>query len=151
MAFATHDLTPTVDPRYVTLPSHLAHSYAFVFSSYRKCFLVTSQKGKWVQLLLTRDATAVEMYCKNRFFISTVIEEKGIRLKLTVTDTPGFGDHINNDNWWVHCCLLTKSMLNWRERYGIVIRTRFAKKYKAMQVVDAFLIVPRKVMLVQNL
>lgn len=33
--------------------------------------------------------------------ISHVIEEKGIRLKLTVTDTPGFGDHINNDNCWV--------------------------------------------------
>ncbi|XP_023610996.1 septin-12 isoform X1 [Myotis lucifugus] len=26
-----------------------------------------------------------------------VIEEKGVRLKLTVTDTPGFGDQINND------------------------------------------------------
>ena len=30
---------------------------------------------------------------------STVIEEKGVKLKLTVTDTPGFGDQINNDNW----------------------------------------------------
>ncbi|KAL4686028.1 hypothetical protein H8959_001625 [Pygathrix nigripes] len=28
-----------------------------------------------------------------------VIEEKGVKLKLTVTDTPGFGDQINNDNW----------------------------------------------------
>ena len=32
---------------------------------------------------------------------STVIEEKGVKLKLTVTDTPGFGDQINNDKWWV--------------------------------------------------
>uniref|UniRef100_A0A7N5KJY8 Septin 9 n=1 Tax=Ailuropoda melanoleuca TaxID=9646 RepID=A0A7N5KJY8_AILME len=26
------------------------------------------------------------------------IEEKGVRMKLTVIDTPGFGDHINNEN-----------------------------------------------------
>lgn len=32
---------------------------------------------------------------------SAVIEEKGLKLKLTVTDTPGFGDQINNDKWWV--------------------------------------------------
>ncbi|CAK8695959.1 unnamed protein product [Clavelina lepadiformis] len=32
--------------------------------------------------------------------ISHVIEEKGIRLKLTITDTPGFGDHVNNSNCW---------------------------------------------------
>ncbi|XP_072028010.1 neuronal-specific septin-3-like [Amphiura filiformis] len=33
--------------------------------------------------------------------ISHVIEENGVRLKLTVTDTPGFGDHINNENCWL--------------------------------------------------
>ncbi|XP_071505235.1 neuronal-specific septin-3-like isoform X2 [Diadema setosum] len=33
--------------------------------------------------------------------ISHVIEENGVRLKLTVTDTPGFGDHINNENCWI--------------------------------------------------
>lgn len=27
------------------------------------------------------------------------IEEKGVRMKLTVIDTPGFGDQINNENW----------------------------------------------------
>ena len=32
---------------------------------------------------------------------SAVIEEQGVRLKLTVTDTPGFGDQINNDQWYV--------------------------------------------------
>jgi septin family protein len=25
------------------------------------------------------------------------IEENGVRLKLTVVDTPGFGDYVNND------------------------------------------------------
>ncbi|XP_060109381.1 septin-9 isoform X1 [Heteronotia binoei] len=28
------------------------------------------------------------------------IEEKGVHMKLTVIDTPGFGDHINNENCW---------------------------------------------------
>ncbi|XP_005998599.1 septin-9 isoform X2 [Latimeria chalumnae] len=28
------------------------------------------------------------------------IEEKGVRMKLTVIDTPGFGDHINNEDCW---------------------------------------------------
>ncbi|XP_048576314.1 neuronal-specific septin-3 isoform X2 [Nematostella vectensis] len=32
--------------------------------------------------------------------VSHVIEEKGVRLKLTITDTPGFGDQINNDKCW---------------------------------------------------
>lgn len=35
------------------------------------------------------------------YSLFTVIEEKGVKLKLTVTDTPGFGDQINNDKWWV--------------------------------------------------
>lgn len=28
------------------------------------------------------------------------IEEKGVRLRLTIVDTPGFGDAVNNDNCW---------------------------------------------------
>ncbi|XP_047427953.1 uncharacterized protein LOC124997940 [Mugil cephalus] len=32
--------------------------------------------------------------------VSHVIEEKGVKMKLTVTDTPGFGDQINNENCW---------------------------------------------------
>ncbi|XP_034396321.1 neuronal-specific septin-3 isoform X2 [Cyclopterus lumpus] len=32
--------------------------------------------------------------------VSHVIEEKGVKMKLTVIDTPGFGDQINNDNCW---------------------------------------------------
>ncbi|TWW75066.1 LIM domain kinase 1 [Takifugu flavidus] len=30
------------------------------------------------------------------------IEEKGIRLRLNIIDTPGFGDAINNTKWWAH-------------------------------------------------
>jgi septin 3/9/12 len=29
-----------------------------------------------------------------------VIEEKGVSLKLSITDTPGFGDLVNNDTCW---------------------------------------------------
>uniref|UniRef100_A0A3B4B3X6 Septin-type G domain-containing protein n=1 Tax=Periophthalmus magnuspinnatus TaxID=409849 RepID=A0A3B4B3X6_9GOBI len=32
--------------------------------------------------------------------VSHMIEEKGVKMKLTVVDTPGFGDHINNNNCW---------------------------------------------------
>eukprot|EP00112_Aurelia_sp_Birch-Aquarium-sp1_P019672 Seg492.4 transcript_id=Seg492.4/GoldUCD/mRNA.D3Y31 product=Septin-9 protein_id=Seg492.4/GoldUCD/D3Y31 len=32
--------------------------------------------------------------------VTHVLEEKGVNLKLTVTDTPGFGDQINNSNCW---------------------------------------------------
>ncbi|XP_040001701.1 neuronal-specific septin-3-like isoform X1 [Xiphias gladius] len=32
--------------------------------------------------------------------ISHDVEEKGVRMKLTVIDTPGFGDQINNENCW---------------------------------------------------
>lgn len=35
----------------------------------------------------------------NLFFL--VLEEGGVKMKLTVIDTPGFGDQINNENWWV--------------------------------------------------
>ncbi|XP_074179261.1 septin-12 isoform X1 [Rhinolophus sinicus] len=32
--------------------------------------------------------------------VTHVIEENGVKLKLTLTDTPGFGDQINNDKCW---------------------------------------------------
>ncbi|XP_062309422.1 neuronal-specific septin-3 isoform X3 [Osmerus eperlanus] len=32
--------------------------------------------------------------------VSHVIEENGVKMKLTVIDTPGFGDQINNENCW---------------------------------------------------
>nr|XP_061832956.1 neuronal-specific septin-3-like [Nerophis lumbriciformis] len=36
--------------------------------------------------------------------VSHVIEEGGVKMKLTVVDTPGFGDQINNDNCWEPIC-----------------------------------------------
>lgn len=35
------------------------------------------------------------LFCSN-----AAIVEEGIRLNLTVTDTPGFGDRIDNTNWY---------------------------------------------------
>ncbi|KAK1799136.1 hypothetical protein P4O66_007379 [Electrophorus voltai] len=32
--------------------------------------------------------------------VSHIIEEKGVKMRLTVIDTPGFGDQINNENCW---------------------------------------------------
>ena len=34
-------------------------------------------------------------------FIQPDIEENGVRLRLTVVDTPGFGDFVNNDDRYV--------------------------------------------------
>uniref|UniRef100_A0A8C4XEL1 Septin 12 n=1 Tax=Erpetoichthys calabaricus TaxID=27687 RepID=A0A8C4XEL1_ERPCA len=36
----------------------------------------------------------------NLMSVSHIIEEKGVKMKLTVIDTPGFGDQINNENCW---------------------------------------------------
>lgn len=39
---------------------------------------------------------------------STVeIEERGVKLRLTVVDTPGYGDAINSQDWCV--CMLQRS------------------------------------------
>jgi septin family protein len=31
--------------------------------------------------------------------IYAVIEENGVRLRLNIVDTPGYGDQVNNENW----------------------------------------------------
>ena len=33
------------------------------------------------------------------------IEDRGVRLRLTVVDTPGFGDAVNNNDWYVCVCV----------------------------------------------
>lgn len=34
--------------------------------------------------------------------LGTVIEENGVRLRLNIVDTPGYGDQVNNDRWFDH-------------------------------------------------
>jgi septin 7 len=50
--------------------------------------------------------------------ISADIEENGVRLRLTVVDTPGFGDFINNDESWdpIVITLSSGSMPTWTLR-----------------------------------
>jgi septin family protein len=33
--------------------------------------------------------------------LSVVITENGVRLRLNIVDTPGYGDQVNNENWYV--------------------------------------------------
>ena len=35
----------------------------------------------------------------------TVISENGVRLRLNIVDTPGYGDLINNEGWCASKCL----------------------------------------------
>lgn len=35
-----------------------------------------------------------------------MIEENGVRLRLNIVDTPGYGDQVNNENWCVYVCTL---------------------------------------------
>jgi septin 7 len=48
----------------------------------------------------------------------TDIEENGVRLRLTVVDTPGFGDFVNNDERYVSSCFgrqyLISSLCSWK-------------------------------------
>lgn len=58
------------------------------------------------------------------------IEEKGIRLRLNIIDTPGFGDAINNTKWWAHPyvpCLLMATVQPQELRLKIIpINSRFS-------------------------
>jgi len=48
------------------------------------------------------------------------LEEKGVRLKLTVVDTPGFGDSVNTNEWFVKKLKLFRKIL----------RINFSPKFK---------------------
>ncbi|CAG8509449.1 3470_t:CDS:2 [Paraglomus brasilianum] len=58
--------------------------------------------------------------------VSHLIEEHGIRLRLNIVDTPGYGDQVNNENCWEpiikyikdqHSAYLRKELTAMRERY----------------------------------
>ncbi|XP_020615965.1 neuronal-specific septin-3-like, partial [Orbicella faveolata] len=56
-------------------------------------------KGRLSRMSSTGAAAAIPKTVEVKS-VSHVIEEKGVRLKLTITDTPGFGDQINNESCW---------------------------------------------------
>lgn len=33
--------------------------------------------------------------------IAHVVQENNVRLRLNIIDTPGYGDAVNNEGWWV--------------------------------------------------
>lgn len=43
------------------------------------------------------------MWHRNEHLLNywAVIEENGVRLRLNIVDTPGYGDQVNNDRWYV--------------------------------------------------
>ncbi|KAG8624707.1 hypothetical protein KVT40_007774 [Elsinoe batatas] len=58
--------------------------------------------------------------------VSHIIEENGVKLRLNIVDTPGFGDLVNNDRCWdpivkyikdQHSAYLRKELTAQRERY----------------------------------
>jgi septin 3/9/12 len=58
--------------------------------------------------------------------VSHVIEENGVRLKLNIVDTPGYGDQVNNERCWdpivkyikdQHSAYLRKELTAQREKY----------------------------------
>ncbi|RDA94877.1 hypothetical protein CP533_4298 [Ophiocordyceps camponoti-saundersi (nom. inval.)] len=58
--------------------------------------------------------------------VSHIIEENGVRLRLNIVDTPGYGDLVNNDRCWdpivkyikdQHSAFLRKELTAQRERY----------------------------------
>ncbi|KAK6429477.1 cell division control protein, partial [Oleoguttula sp. CCFEE 5521] len=58
--------------------------------------------------------------------VTHVIEESGVRLRLSIVDTPGYGDLVNNDRCWdpivkdiedQHSAYLRKELTAQRERY----------------------------------
>jgi septin 3/9/12 len=42
-----------------------------------------------------------------------VIEEKGVRLRLNIVDTPGYGDQINNDRWYSRYSEILTDFISW--------------------------------------
>jgi cell division control protein 11 len=44
----------------------------------------------------------------------TELEEDGLRISLTIVDTPGFGDSIDNRHWYVNSMMGYVSMLDLR-------------------------------------
>jgi hypothetical protein len=53
------------------------------------------------QSLLVRSLTSLvflgQMTCPDHIFIELELDEEGTRISLTIVDTPGFGDQIDNE------------------------------------------------------
>lgn len=67
------------------------------------CFCQLQEKDFHLNLCAVCDLVTIDRVHQTvEIETNTVeIEEKGIRLRLTVVDTPGFADAVNNTDWWV--------------------------------------------------
>ena len=57
-------------------------------------FIMSKDQHQYLLVVTERISQTVEI-TKN----TVDIEEKGVKLKLTIVDTPGFGDAVNNTEW----------------------------------------------------
>jgi septin 3/9/12 len=48
----------------------------------------------------TEQTTEITTVTHCNTILTTVLEENGVKLKLSITDTPGYGDQVNNDLWY---------------------------------------------------
>lgn len=80
---------------------------------------LVESKGRFSPGETTRSTTEIHP-------VSHIIEENGVRLRLNIVDTPGFGDLVNNDRCWdpivkyikdQHSAYLRKELTAQRERY----------------------------------
>ncbi|KAI9486292.1 MAG: Septin-type guanine nucleotide-binding (G) domain-containing protein [Benjaminiella poitrasii] len=81
-------------------------------------------KGRLDASESTRQTTEIQS-------VSHIVEENGVRLRLNIVDTPGYGDQVNNDKCWEpiikyikdqHSAYLRKELTARRERY--IVDTR---------------------------
>ena len=47
------------------------------------------------------------------------LEEDGVRIALTIVDTPGFGDGVDNEFWWVISDLILSSSHQFPGNFGV--------------------------------
>jgi len=78
----------------MVVQSHGHHGNDSLIPTFHKLSMFRDMKYIFESLRLVRVFTVCVYVCA-----CVVIEEQGVRLKLSVTDTPGFGDKINNDKW----------------------------------------------------
>jgi septin family protein len=59
----------------------------------------TVSHGAVFSLLLFNAVTSMRRH--SHVCLDAVITENGVRLRLNIVDTPGYGDQVNNENWFV--------------------------------------------------
>jgi septin 3/9/12 len=54
----------------------------------------------WIQKEWVAEKQQRLLLLRTVFICNLVVEENGVKLKLSITDTPGFGDQLNNESCW---------------------------------------------------